>query len=303
MNSAVLTKTFIYIALLLIGYGGKRLGVFHKEDTRFISKVVLNLTMPAAVINGFQGVEVRPVLLWGLVVGITGNLILIFLGQVFSRRETPGNRAAFIYSISAFNVANFAMPFLTGLVTPDGFATLCMFDIFGVVTSYGINIALVDACMGGDGKIHMKPLMKKIFTTPVVVTYLVLIALSLLDLQLPKPFLELTGVAGGANAFLAMLSIGILFELRLPKEGRSIVARVLGLRYAVCIALMVIVYAAVPVPADMKTALCVVLMAPCVSSAPMLTEISGGNGALAAAINSMSIPISITLMALALTFL
>lgn len=303
MNFEVLTKTFIYVALLLIGYGGKRLGLFSREDTRFLSMVILNLTMPAAVINGFQGVEVRGVLFWGLAIGITANLLLAVFGQVASRKKAPAERVVYTYSSSAFNVANFAIPFLTGLITSDGFAAICMFDISVAITCYGVNVALADACMGGDGKVHLKPLLRKIFTTPVFLTYLMLVTLSLLHLQLPSVVLELTGVIGNANAFLAMLSIGILFEIKLPKKGRNIVFGVLSLRYGFCIAMMLVVYFLLPIPQDIKIALCVVLLAPCASSAPMLTETSGGDGSIAAAINSLSIPISITCMTLALTLL
>lgn len=106
--------------------------------------------------------------------------------------------------------------------------------------------------MGGDGKIRVKPLLKKVFTTPVFLTYLFLVTLALLHVQLPGLVLELTGVIGNANSFLAMLSIGILFEFKLPKAGRGIIVRLLSMRFAVCIAIAAAVYFLLPLPADIK---------------------------------------------------
>ena len=303
MNSEVWTRTFIYVSLLLMGYFGKRLGAFHREDTRFISRVVLNLTMPAAVINGFQGVQLQPELLWALGMGLAANALLILAGQLLFRRNTPQDRVAVTFSISAFNIGNFTMPFLLGLISPTGFAALCLFDIAGVITSYGVNVALAEGCMGGAGRLKLGPLARKMATTPVIVTYGVLVVLAALGITLPKPVLELTGVLGGANAFLAMLSIGILFELHLPRENLRTAVKVLVLRYGICAALLAVVLLLVPVTEEMKLALCVVLMAPCASSAPMMTEAYGGSGSLAAGINSANLPVGIALMTLVLSLL
>lgn len=60
MNTAVLVKTFIYVMLLVIGYTGKRAGLFGRENSKFLNNVICFLTMPAAVINGFQGVGNHP---------------------------------------------------------------------------------------------------------------------------------------------------------------------------------------------------------------------------------------------------
>lgn len=303
MNTAVLVKTFIYVMLLAIGYTGKRTGLFGRENSKFLNNVICFLTMPAAVINGFQGVEITLSLMAGLGIGLFTNTLLLFLGQFVSRKKSPGERVIYVFSSSCFNVANFALPFLTGLITANGFAAICMFDISVALMCYGVNVAIADARMGGDGKIRIKPLVKKVFTTPVFLTYLFLVTLALLHIQLPGLVLELTGVIGNANSFLAMLSIGILFEFKLPKAGRNIVVRLLSMRFAVCIAIAAAVYFLLPLPEDIKKALCVVLVAPCAGSAPLLTENAGADGSIAAAINSVCIPISIALMATFLSVL
>lgn len=303
MNSAVLTKIFIYISILSIGFIGKKLGVFKREHTKFLNTIICYITLPSAIINGFTGVEVTPVLLSGLAVGLFTNILLLILGQVFSRNASPKERVIYVFNTNCFNIGNFALPFLTGLISADGFATICMFDISVAIMCYGANIAIADARMGGDGKIDVVKVAKKIFSSPIFITYLVLVTLSLLHIQVPNLILELTKTMGNANPFLAMLTIGILFQFTLSKDKWQIVWKILSLRITTCTLIMIAVYFLLPVPSDIKTAICVVLMAPCAGGAPALTESAGADGTVAAVINSISIPISMALMTLVLTFL
>ena len=303
MNEAVLTKTFIYVAILLIGYIFKKLGIFHRSDSKFLNSVILNLTMPAAIINGFQGLSITPHLLAGLGIGLFANTSLLLAGQLINIRRTPNEQAIFAFSTNGFAIATFSMPFLNGLVSADGFAAICMFDISVALMCYGVNVAVGNARMGGDGRVRFVPLVKKIFSSPVFLTYMVLIILSLCNVKLPQAVLDLSGTIGAGNGFLAMLSIGILFEIKLPKIGRSTIVRLLVLRYSMCFAMSMIVYFLLPLPQDIRLSISVVLMAPCASSAPLLTEAAGADGSVAAAINSLAIPISITVMTLLLTVL
>ena len=41
----------------------KRAGLFRVQDARFLSAVIMNITLPAAIVKGFAGVELSGVLL------------------------------------------------------------------------------------------------------------------------------------------------------------------------------------------------------------------------------------------------
>ena len=56
------------------------------------------------------------------------------------------------------------------------------------------------------------------------------------------------------------------------------------------------VYFLLPMPADIRQAVCVLLMAPVASIAPLLTRNAGGDGAQAAQVNSLSILVGIVMM-------
>ncbi len=303
MDSLIFTKIFIYVAILLIGFLGKKIGAFKREHTKFLNNIICYITLPAAIINGFQGVELTPILFSGLAVGLIANILLLVLGQVLTKNRSLNERLIFIFSANCFNIGNFAIPFLSGLISADGFAAICVFDISVAIMCYGANVAIANSIKGNDGKIKIGPVVKKICTSPVFITYVSLIFLSLLNIKLPSLILDLTLVVGNSNAFLAMLCIGILFQFKLNKDQWKIVGKLLGLRISVLVILSLIVYFFIPLPSDIKIAICVVLMAPCAGAAPALTESSGADGTIAAVINSISIPLSMALMTLFLTIL
>ena len=297
--SPVFTRTFLYTIVLLMGYTGKRCGLFRTSDSRFLSALILHITLPCAIVNGFQGVTLSPALVASFGVGLAANFILLGWGVLVSAKKSPRQRAFFALNLSSYNVGNFAMPFLTGMLAADGFAALCMFDIAVAMMTYGVNVAVADGLMGSGKAFSLKPMFKKIFTTPTFLMYLFLIAVSLFHISLPSLFLEVTALAGGANAFLAMLSIGILFDIKIPKTGLKDLVLLLCSRYALKYA-MAFAVLMMPFPHAIRQGLAVVLVAPIASSAPLLTENAGADGQLSAVANSISIPLSIISMSVML---
>lgn len=298
--SPIMTRTILYTLVLLIGYIGKQCGLFQVSDRRFLSSLILYVTLPFAVIKGFQGVVLSPALLASFAVGLAANLLLLCVGLIISWNKPPQERAFFALNTSSYNIGNFAMPFLVGILSSDGFAAMCMFDIATAMVTYGVNVAVADGIMGSGNAFSLTPMLKKIFTTPTFLVYLALIALSLLHLQLPTLVMDVADLAGGSNAFLAMLSIGILFNVKLPKNGLKNLVLLLISRYALNFIMAFSVFL-LPLPQSIQQALAVVLLAPIASSAPLLTDTSGADGQLSALANSLSIPISILGMSIMLS--
>ena len=291
--SNVLTQTIVYVILLFAGYGFKKAGIFKVEDTDFLKKVILYLTMPAMAVNGLKDLELQPSFLWCFLVGFGTSTILMLVGMAVTRRKSPEERVMYLFNFNTYNIGNFAIPFLTGLISTEGFAALCLFDIGVAIYLYGIDYSLAEAVKGGKGSFSLKFLLKKIFTSPITDMYLLMILLAALHLRLPDPILKLASVMGNANAFLAMLSIGILFELNLEKKNLWDMVKFFVLRYGTILLIMAGVILFIPFSQDICQAICVLLMAPVASIAPLLTMNAGGDGAKAAQINSVSILIGI----------
>ena len=291
--SNVLTQTIVYVVLLFAGYGFKKAGIFKVEDTDFLKKVILYLTMPAMAVNGLKDLELQPSFLWCFLVGFGTSTILMLVGMAATRKKSPEEKVMYLFNLNTYNIGNFAIPFLTGLLSTDGFAALCLFDIGVAIYLYGIDYSLAEAVKGGKSRFSLKFLLKKIFTSPITDMYLLMILLAALHLRLPEPVLKLASVMGNANAFLAMLSIGILFELNLDKKNLWDMVKFFALRYGTIVIIMIAVILFIPFSPDIRQAICVLLMAPVASIAPLLTQNAGGDGAKAAQVNSVSILLGI----------
>lgn len=291
--SNVLTQTIVYVVLLFAGYGFKKAGIFKVEDTDFLKKVILYLTMPAMAVNGLKDLELQPSFLWCFLVGFGTSTILMLVGMAATRKKSPEEKVMYLFNLNTYNIGNFAIPFLTGLLSTDGFAALCLFDIGVAIYLYGIDYSLAEAVKGGKSRFSLKFLLKKIFTSPITDMYLLMILLAALHLRLPEPVLKLASVMGNANAFLAMLSIGILFELNLDKKNLWDMVKFFALRYVTIVIIMIAVILFIPFSPDIRQAICVLLAAPVASIAPLLTQNAGGDGAKAAQVNSVSILLGI----------
>lgn len=291
--SNVLTQTIVYVVLLFAGYGFKKAGIFKVEDTDFLKKVILYLTMPAMAVNGLKDLELQPSFLWCFLVGFGTSTILMLVGMAATRKKSPEEKVMYLFNFNTYNIGNFAIPFLTGLLSTDGFAALCLFDIGVAIYLYGIDYSLAEAVKGGKSRFSLKFLLKKIFTSPITDMYLLMILLAALHLRLPEPVLKLASVMGNANAFLAMLSIGILFELKLDRKNIWEMVKFFALRYGTILVIMAGVILFIPFSPDIRQAICVLLAAPVASIAPLLTQNAGGDGAKAAQINSVSILLGI----------
>lgn len=291
--SNVLTQTIVYVVLLFAGYGFKKAGIFKVEDTDFLKKVILYLTMPAMAVNGLKDLELQPSFLWCFLVGFGTSTILMLVGMAATRKKSPEEKVMYLFNLNTYNIGNFAIPFLTGLLSTDGFAALCLFDIGVAIYLYGIDYSLAEAVKGGKSRFSLKFLLKKIFTSPITDMYLLMILLAALHLRLPEPVLKLASVMGNANAFLAMLSIGILFELKLDRKNLREMVKFFALRYGTILVIMAGVILFIPFSPDIRQAICVLLAAPVASIAPLLNQNAGGDGAKAAQINSVSILLGI----------
>lgn len=291
----VLTQTVVYVLLLAVGYGFKKAGIFKPEDSAFLKSVILYITMPAVAINGMKDLQLQSSFAWCFLTGLVTCTALMAVGLAASRGQTLKTRIFYLFNMNSFNVGNFAIPFLTGLISENGFAALCLFDIAVAMYLYGVSYSMADM-FNGAGGVSIRQLLKKIVCSPIIDAYLLMLLLAALNLRLPAPVLRLAEVAGGANAFLAMLSIGILFELKVDRRNLMEYLKFFALRYGTALLIAAGVYFLLPLPADIRQALCVLLMAPVASVAPLLTRERGGDGARSAQINSISILTSIAMM-------
>ena len=84
----VLTRAGCFIAIILLGYFLKKIGLFKDSDFSVLSKIVLKVTLPAVIITNFANKELDPSMFIFTVLGILFGGVYILLGFLFNLRRS-----------------------------------------------------------------------------------------------------------------------------------------------------------------------------------------------------------------------
>ncbi|WP_304116647.1 AEC family transporter [Phascolarctobacterium succinatutens] len=295
----VLSKAIAFVLIILIGYICKRRGVFAPTDYQLISKIVLNITLPCAVISSFAHFQLDLSLLAAVALGLSGNCVMLFVALMLTRRETLVAKIFYIFSLAGYNIGCFTLPFAQAFLTPFAVIALCMFDVGNSIMCTGMTYALTASCIGyADGhkdKFSMKSIAEKLLHSAPFVVYISMLILSLVGVQFPKSVYTFTDIVGAANPFLSMLMIGMMFEIRLDKQAMGYVKELFSVRYLISLVCAGAFIYFAPFKQEVNYVIALAFMAPCTIIGPIFVEKLGGNVQLASLFNSMTIITSVIL--------
>ena len=142
----------------------------------------------------------------------------------------------------------------------------------------------------------MKRVFKALGKSVPFLTYLIVTLMNVLHIRVPGPILSCAGIIGNANAFLAMLMIGVGFQLNLDREKLGRAIRLLIVRYGLATAMALAFWFLLPFDMEVRKTLVLLSFAPIPSSVPGFTAEMGSDVGLSCTINSLSIICSIVLM-------
>lgn len=289
----VLTRAAYFIGIIFMGYSLRRAGFFKPEDFHVLSKIVLKITLPAAIIVSFAGKEIDPSMLVLCLLGLVGGLIYMGAGFLMNVKSSKEKQAFEILNLSGYNIGNFTLPFVQSFLGPSGVVITSLFDTGNAVVCLGG--AYSGAAMAkGDGKgLPVVQIARTLVKSVPFDTYMIMTALCLLGIRLPEQAVSFAGIIADGNAFMAMLMIGVGFKLSGDKSQMSAIIRLLAVRYGVAALLSAGFYFLLPMPLEYRQTLAILVFAPIASAAPAFTADLKGDIGLSSAINSMSILISI----------
>lgn len=295
----VLSKAIAFVLIILIGYICKRRGVFAPTDYQLVSKIVLNITLPCAVISSFAHFQLDLSLLAAVALGLSGNCVMIFVALMLTRRETLAAKIFYIFSLAGYNIGCFTLPFAQAFLTPFAVVALCMFDVGNSIMCTGMTYALTASCIGyADGhkdRFSMKSIAEKLLHSAPFVVYISMLILSLAGVQFPKSVYTFTDIVGAANPFLSMLMIGMMFEIKLDKQAMGYVKELFSVRYLISLVCAGAFIYFAPFKQEVNYVIALAFMAPCTIIGPIFVEKLGGNVQLASLFNSMTIVTSVIL--------
>lgn len=296
----ILIKAGAFVAIIILGYVLRRVGFFKEEDFHVLAKIVLKITMPMAIVSNFAGAVVEPSLLTLSLLGLGGGVLMICLAFLLTIGKSGEERAFHILNMSGYNIGNFSMPFAQGFLGPVGVVATSLFDAGNAIICLGGSYSLASMSAEGKKKISVMPMVKTLFKSIPFDIYLFMTVLSLLHLTIPSPILSFAGIVGNANAFMAMLMVGVGFKLSGDKNQMGKIVKIILVRYATAIILSLGFFYLLPFELEYRQALAILVFSPIASAAPAFTAEMEGDFGLASAVNSVSIVVSIVLMTITL---
>lgn len=292
----ILIKAVSFVAVIVMGYLLRRKGFFKEEDFYVLSKIVLKITLPAAIVSNFSGIDLKPSMLVMSLLGLGGGVILIGTAFLMSAGKSRDDRAFDIINISGYNIGNFTMPFAQSFLGPMGVVATSLFDSGNAVICLGGAYSVAVMAKGEKGGFSLWPIVKTLLRSVPFDAYLLMTILSLLHLNLPAPVVSFTGIIANGNAFMAMLMIGVGLKLSGDRRQMGKIVKILAARYSISIALALLFYFLLPFQLEYRQALAILAFSPIASAAPAFTGDLKGDIGLSSAVNSLSIVISIVLI-------
>ena len=122
-----------------------------------------------------------------------------------------------------------------------------------------------------------------------------MLLLNLLHLSVPGFVMSCAGIIGNANAFMAMLMIGVGFKLEGDRSQIRTIVKMLSIRYGIGAILACIFYFLLPFELEIRQALVILALSPIGSAVPGFTGEMKGDVGLSSALNSISIVLSIVI--------
>ena len=300
---SILTKAGCYIAIIILGIVLRRIGFFKASDFSILSKIVIRITLPAALIVNAAGREISPQLLILSMLGFGGGAIYMIFGWLFSRNKSKERQAFDILNHAGYNIGVFVIPFTESFLGAAGVMTASIFDVGNAFICLGGAYGVAAAVKDGRG-FDPKRVLKALSVSVPFLVHIGTVGMNLLHIPFPAPLIDCAKIIASANAFLAMLMIGVGFKLELERAKLGRVLQILALRYGIAVILALCYWFLLPFDRIVRLALVILALSPIGSAVPGFTEELKGDVGLSCSVNSLSILISIvTIVTLLVTLL
>ncbi|MGI6020618.1 MAG: AEC family transporter [Lachnospiraceae bacterium] len=228
----VLFNSFVFLIIIALGYFLKRCGILKKSDGDTLASIVMNLTLPAALLTGSAGISITSELVIFIFLGFAVNVIMIIMSAVAFRKKDPLTRGVYMLSSTGIDAGDSVLPFIQTFFPGAGVVALCTFNIGNTIMNCGFNyIAAIKVSSNGE-KFGIKDMCGKLFKNVLFDTYIAIILMAVFHFEWPEHLLKITSVIGDANIFIVMMMIGLKLEFGFTKGEVREIGKITALRLA-----------------------------------------------------------------------
>lgn len=291
----ILARAGCFIAIIVLGYLLRKFKFFPDETFTVLSKIVIKVTLPATIVCNFAGREFEPTLLAIIFVALGGNILYLAVTFLLGKRQSREDLVFDLINTPSYNIGTFTLPFVQSFLGPMGVVATSLFDTGNAFVSLGGALSIATMVKNGS-KFSMKRIVHTLVRSVPFMTYIVMLVLALLHLTPPSVVLDFAGIIADANAFLAMLMVGVGFHMELDRAHLGRIAKILSVRYAVAVLVALFSWFVLPFELEVRQALVILAFSPTASASLAYTGELDGDVGLASALSSCSILCSIVII-------
>ncbi|MFQ9073447.1 MAG: hypothetical protein ACLR43_12545 [Faecalibacillus faecis] len=130
----IMIKAAGFVFVIIIAFVLKQVHVLEKRDGLTIATIIMNVTLPCALLTNASGITIDQSMLILLLIGLASNIIMLFISFILSRKEE--NILKGYYMINCSDIYRNFMPFVKAFPR-HGVAYLCMFDVGNSIMCLG----------------------------------------------------------------------------------------------------------------------------------------------------------------------
>ena len=291
----ILIKAGSYVAIIILGFVLRRIGFFDEHAFPVLSKLVIRVTLPAALISGAVGRQIDPTMLLISLLGFGCGAVYMVCGYLMNRRKGRREQAFEILNIPGYAIGTFALPFTQSFLGPVGVLTTSLFDVGNAFICLGGAYGVASTVQDGRG-FNPKRVLLALATSVPFLAHIITLGMNLIGVDFPGPVVECVRIAASANVFLVMLMIGVGFKTDMDFTQIGKIVRILFVRYGLAAVFALAFYFLLPFSLEVRQTLVILAFAPIGSAVPGFTAELEGDVGLSCTLNSLAIVISILII-------
>lgn len=219
------------LLVVLCGYAAKRLMLVTEKEGEALSRVILNITLPALILHTFSGIPMDYSLaLLPLLCVAYSALILLITFMIF-KKEPGKKRGILTISSLGFNIGLFAFPLVEAAWGKEGLKYMAMFDMGNAFIIFVLCYVLAGHFSSEKNRADLWGITKQLVTFVPLLGYVAALVISLQGIALPEMVLGIFALLARANGPLVLLLLGIYLNFSLERHHWKDLAKVLSIRY------------------------------------------------------------------------
>ena len=209
MDLALITAQQVAELFILMGLGalGAKTGLLRPEGKQTLSNLLVNLVVPAMIINSYRmdfSPEILRNLLAAFALSILSSLLGLVITLLFTARSKDSRTPIFRFACVFSNAGYMGLPLISALFGSEGLLyASAYFTIFNLLL-WTLGYSMV------SGSSDPKAVVKSLAHTPAIYAVLVGLVIYLLQIPIPALLAQPISLLGAMNTPLSMFITGMM---------------------------------------------------------------------------------------------